>query len=251
MPAPLAGAGRLLEARVAPPFYRRTRTVTPSEATREELLAARVPPELVTAVDNGTDPYFSPGGERWPDPTVVAVGPPGAGQALRAAARVGRARPAATVPDAAPADHRRRPAARPSWRRGSEPTTPSGWATLLGHVTTWPAARRVPPGVGRRQRLARRGVGAVADRGRGVRHARPWRPTSAATAARSSTARPACWPPSAELGDALAARAQRRRPARERARRRRARPGPHADVGGQRPRRPRRPPPGRRRAARR
>ena len=32
MPAPLAGAGRLLEARVAPPFYRRALTVTPSTA---------------------------------------------------------------------------------------------------------------------------------------------------------------------------------------------------------------------------
>jgi glycosyltransferase involved in cell wall biosynthesis len=74
MPAPLAGAGRLLEARVAPPFYRRTRTVTPSEATREELVRLGFRPELVTAVDNGTDPFFSPGGERWPHPTVVAVG---------------------------------------------------------------------------------------------------------------------------------------------------------------------------------
>jgi glycosyltransferase involved in cell wall biosynthesis len=74
LPAPLAGAGRLLEARVAPPFYRRTRTVTPSEATREELLRLGFRPELVTAVDNGTDPYFSPGDARWPDPTVIAVG---------------------------------------------------------------------------------------------------------------------------------------------------------------------------------
>ena len=45
----------------------------------------------------------------------------------------------------------------------------------LGHAArprhARPAARRVPPGVGRRERLARRGLGAVADRGRGVRHA--------------------------------------------------------------------------------
>jgi glycosyltransferase involved in cell wall biosynthesis len=74
MPPPLAGAGRLLEARVAPPFYRRTRTVTPSAATRDELLRLGFRPELVTAVDNGTDRYFAPGGERWPAPTVVAVG---------------------------------------------------------------------------------------------------------------------------------------------------------------------------------
>ena len=74
LPSPFAGAGRLLEARVAPPFYRRTRTVTPSEATRAELLRLGFRPELVTAVDNGTDPYFSPGDARWPDPTVIAVG---------------------------------------------------------------------------------------------------------------------------------------------------------------------------------
>jgi len=75
MPRPLAGAGRLLEARVAPPFYRRTPTVTPSEATRTELLALGFRPELVTAIDNGTDAFFSPGdGERWRVPTVVAVG---------------------------------------------------------------------------------------------------------------------------------------------------------------------------------
>jgi glycosyltransferase involved in cell wall biosynthesis len=74
LPAPFAGAGRLLEARIAPPFYRRSRTVTPSEATREELLRLGFRPDMVTAVDNGTDPYFSPGDVRWPDPTVIAVG---------------------------------------------------------------------------------------------------------------------------------------------------------------------------------
>lgn len=74
MPPPLAAAGRLLEARLAPPFYRRTRTVTPSEATRQELLRLGFRAELVAAVDNGTDPFFTPGGQRWPDPTVIAVG---------------------------------------------------------------------------------------------------------------------------------------------------------------------------------
>lgn len=73
LPRPLAGAGRLLESRLAPPFYRRTRTLTPSAATRDELLRLGFRPDLVTAVDNGTDPYFSPGGDRWAAPTVVAV----------------------------------------------------------------------------------------------------------------------------------------------------------------------------------
>ena len=37
----------------------------------------------MTAVDNGTDPYFSPGDTRWPDPTVDRRRSPGAGEALR------------------------------------------------------------------------------------------------------------------------------------------------------------------------
>ena len=62
MPRPLAGAGRLLEARIAPPFYRRSQIVTPSEATRDGARRSRLPsPERVTAVDNGVDPFFSPG----------------------------------------------------------------------------------------------------------------------------------------------------------------------------------------------
>ena len=60
MPPPFAGAGRFLEARLAPPFYRRSHTVTPSEATREELIGLGFRPDLVTAVDNGVDPYFAP-----------------------------------------------------------------------------------------------------------------------------------------------------------------------------------------------
>jgi glycosyltransferase involved in cell wall biosynthesis len=73
LPGPLATAGRALESRVAPPFYRRTETVTPSDATRDELLELGFRPGLVTAVPNGTDPRFSPGGERSADPSIVAV----------------------------------------------------------------------------------------------------------------------------------------------------------------------------------
>jgi glycosyltransferase involved in cell wall biosynthesis len=74
LPRPLAGAGRFLEARFAPPFYRRSETVTPSQATREELIELGFRPERVTAVDNGVDPFFTPGGPRSPAPLVVAAG---------------------------------------------------------------------------------------------------------------------------------------------------------------------------------
>jgi len=74
MPAPFAGAGRALEARLAPPFYRRTQVVTPSDATRDELLALGFRPERVVAVPNGVGEQFAPGGERSSEPLVVAVG---------------------------------------------------------------------------------------------------------------------------------------------------------------------------------
>ncbi|MFM7686251.1 MAG: glycosyltransferase family 4 protein [Actinomycetota bacterium] len=74
LPGPLAAVGRALEARVAPPFYRRTLTLTPSDATRDELLALGFRPGRTVAVPNGTDEMFQPGGRRAERPTVVCVG---------------------------------------------------------------------------------------------------------------------------------------------------------------------------------
>ncbi len=73
LPGPFAAMGRALESRVAPPFYRRTSMVTPSDATREELIELGFRPELVTAVPNGTDPRFSPGGAKTLEPSIIAV----------------------------------------------------------------------------------------------------------------------------------------------------------------------------------
>jgi glycosyltransferase involved in cell wall biosynthesis len=74
MPPPLAALGHVLEARVAPPFYRGGATVTPSESTREELLELGFRPNRVTAVPNGVEESFAPGGERSASPLVLAVG---------------------------------------------------------------------------------------------------------------------------------------------------------------------------------
>lgn len=74
MPGPLAPAGRFLESRFAPPFYRRGLTVTPSDATREELIELGFRPGRVEAFPNGVDDRFGPGGQRTPRPSVVAVG---------------------------------------------------------------------------------------------------------------------------------------------------------------------------------
>lgn len=75
LPAPIAALGRTLESSIAPRFYRRSTVVTPSEATRGDLVGLGMPPERVHAVDNGVDAFFTPDergrGER---PTVVAVG---------------------------------------------------------------------------------------------------------------------------------------------------------------------------------
>ncbi len=74
LPGPLAAAGRVLETRIAPPIYRRSRMLTPSEATRSELLALGFHADRVTAVNNGVDPFFCTGGERDAAPTVLGVG---------------------------------------------------------------------------------------------------------------------------------------------------------------------------------
>ncbi|MDJ0767317.1 MAG: glycosyltransferase family 4 protein [Ilumatobacter sp.] len=74
LPGPLAAAGRALESRFAPPFYRRGLTVTPSDATRDELLELGFRPDRVVAVPNGVDPFFSPGGAKTRHPSILAVG---------------------------------------------------------------------------------------------------------------------------------------------------------------------------------
>ncbi|HVE18527.1 MAG TPA: glycosyltransferase family 4 protein [Ilumatobacteraceae bacterium] len=73
LPWPLAGVGRAMEARFAPPFYRRSLTLTPSEATRDHLLELGFRADRVVAVNNGVDPMFHPGGTRSASPLVLSV----------------------------------------------------------------------------------------------------------------------------------------------------------------------------------
>ena len=74
LPKPLAFMGRAVEARLAPPFYRRTLTLTPSDATRDELLRLGFRPDRVVAVNNGVEEMFEPGGIQAAVPTIVCVG---------------------------------------------------------------------------------------------------------------------------------------------------------------------------------
>lgn len=74
LPAPLAAVGRTLEARIAPPFYRRRPTLTGSEAIRAELEHLGFPASRLSVVPHGIEEDFAPGGERSPSPLVVSVG---------------------------------------------------------------------------------------------------------------------------------------------------------------------------------
>ena len=73
-PRPFSDLGRLLETRVARPVYRRSPVLTPSDSTRDELIALGYRPDLVTAIPNGVESFFTPGGTRAERPTVIAVG---------------------------------------------------------------------------------------------------------------------------------------------------------------------------------
>lgn len=71
----LARVGEAIELRIAPRLYRGARILTPTESSREEIVQRlHLPAEHVTAVPNGVDSRFTPGGERAPRPTILTVG---------------------------------------------------------------------------------------------------------------------------------------------------------------------------------
>ena len=75
LPPRLATFGRLLEQRIAPPFYRRSRVLTPSATSKQCIVDyLRLPAANISVVEPGVDPVFTPGGPRSPDPTILAVG---------------------------------------------------------------------------------------------------------------------------------------------------------------------------------
>jgi glycosyltransferase involved in cell wall biosynthesis len=75
-PRPVAAIGRRLESTWAPPFYRRTPTITTSDDTRDELIDLGWRPELVHTGPVGVDDFFcsSPGVAKTGHPSVLAVG---------------------------------------------------------------------------------------------------------------------------------------------------------------------------------
>ena len=74
-PAALARLGELIEFRVAPPVYRRSRILTLSQSSKAEIVELLgMHPENVDVVPPGISPQFHPGGTRSPHPLVIGVG---------------------------------------------------------------------------------------------------------------------------------------------------------------------------------
>ncbi len=75
LPRGMAEAGHLVEHRIAPPFYRRSRIVTLSHSSKAEIVERlRLPADRISVTPPGVESRFTPGGERSPVPLVVAVG---------------------------------------------------------------------------------------------------------------------------------------------------------------------------------
>src|SRR5918994_3708137 len=71
----LARLGDAIELRIAPRVYRRTRVVTPSPSSREQIIPRLgLRPERVQAVPNGVHPRFTPGGTPAHHPVILFVG---------------------------------------------------------------------------------------------------------------------------------------------------------------------------------
>ncbi|MEY2403952.1 MAG: hypothetical protein QOD38_1503 [Acidimicrobiaceae bacterium] len=70
-----ATLGDTVERRIAPLAYRRTPIVTLSSSSKDDIVEQlHLPPRNVEVVPPGIDPMFCPGGDKSPDPLVVAVG---------------------------------------------------------------------------------------------------------------------------------------------------------------------------------
>ncbi|HEX2578610.1 MAG TPA: glycosyltransferase family 4 protein [Aquihabitans sp.] len=74
LPPNLARMGDTLERKVAPKIYRRSRMITLSPSSKEEMLEVGFRDDRIEVVPPGVDARFSPGGTLSPTPLVVGVG---------------------------------------------------------------------------------------------------------------------------------------------------------------------------------
>jgi glycosyltransferase involved in cell wall biosynthesis len=71
----MAKFGRLLEGTLAPPFYRRSQIVTPSESSREEIITLLgLPEQNITVAYPGIDKRFQPSAPKAEHPLIVSCG---------------------------------------------------------------------------------------------------------------------------------------------------------------------------------
>ena len=97
LPPRLAAIGSFIEQRLAPPLYRRTRIVTLSDSSRDEIISMlKMRPDRVSVVSPGVEDRFSPGGTRSEVPSGGGRRSARPGQAIRRAHR--RSRKAACRP---------------------------------------------------------------------------------------------------------------------------------------------------------
>ena len=130
----LARLGEALELRVAPRLYQHTRVLTPSPSSRLQIIERLgLPAANVTAVPNGVDDRFSPGGRR---ARTRRSSPSGASCVHKHVERLIARRPAvrAAVPDLELVIVGQG-YERPATSSGSSTTsTPASWVHLRGHV---------------------------------------------------------------------------------------------------------------------
>jgi glycosyltransferase involved in cell wall biosynthesis len=75
LPPGLARLGNTIEHRLAPPAYRRSRIVTLSSSSKQDIVhRLRIPAPHVSVVPPGVEATYTPGGSRSEVPLVVAVG---------------------------------------------------------------------------------------------------------------------------------------------------------------------------------
>jgi glycosyltransferase involved in cell wall biosynthesis len=77
LPGPIAKCGEVLEAKLAPPLYRRAPVVTLSSSSKQEMVEdLGFPSDVVSVVSPGIDARFTPGEgvAKSPDPLAVAIG---------------------------------------------------------------------------------------------------------------------------------------------------------------------------------
>ena len=169
LPPMLARLGDTAERRIAPRFYRSSRIVTLSDSSRNEIVdLLGLGADRVTVAPPGVDERYTPGGQRLATPLVVAVGRLVPVKRFDALLR-SLVRLKGESPPCGPSSSARATSG-PRSRRCATSSGATDWISLPGRVEDAELGRVVPPGLGRGQQLAARGLGHDIDGGGRLRH---------------------------------------------------------------------------------